>query len=285
MSILVFGQTGQVATALRKLASDAVFLGRAQADFTDPEACAALVAQHRPQAVINAVAYTAVDDAEDNEDLATTINAVCPGAIASACAQANIPFVHISTDYVFDGTGMVAFGPDHDTAPLGAYGRSKLEGEMRVQAADGVHVILRTSWVVSATGKNFVKTMLHLGATRDTLTIVADQVGGPTCATDIAAACLEIVGQLAIAPEKSGIYHFSGAPDVSWADFARAIFEQAGMVVDVIDITSAQYPTKASRPMNSRMDNRTTQTAFGIARPDWQVGLREIVKELKPVSR
>lgn len=278
--MLVFGRTGQVAQALQAQAPDARYLGRDAADFSDPDACAAWVARVNPTAVINAVAYTAVDDAEDNEALARTINSDTPGAIARACANLDIPLVHISTDYVFDGSREAPFATDHPTAPLGAYGRSKLAGEEAVRAAGGTHAILRTSWVVSATGSNFVKTMLRLGATRDTLTVVADQVGGPTCADDIAAACLKIARQLGADASKSGTYHFSGAPDVSWADFARAIFARAGMGVTVTDIPATDFPTKAVRPANSRMDNNSTEAVFGIPRPDWRVGLDKICTAL-----
>jgi len=281
VKLLIFGKTGQVALELQRQASDARCVGRDEADFSDPAACAALVAASDADAVINAVAYTAVDKAEEEEALATTVNGETPGAIARTCAEAGIPFVHVSTDYVFDGSGVAPFSPDHPTAPLGAYGRSKLAGEEAVRAAGGAYAILRTSWVVSAHGKNFVKTMLRLGAERDRLTIVADQVGGPTCAADIADACLTIAAALREDPSKSGTYHFSGGPDVSWADFAREIFAQAGITCEVADIPSADYPTPAQRPLNSRMDNSATEATFGIARPDWRDGLREILQDLE----
>ncbi|MEM9756856.1 MAG: dTDP-4-dehydrorhamnose reductase [Pseudomonadota bacterium] len=277
--ILVFGQTGQVATALGADAG-VTRLGRAEADLSDPGACAAAIEAHRPNAVINAAAYTAVDQAESEEPLATTINGAAPGAMARACAALNIPFVHISTDYVFDGTGTEPWTPDAPTGPLGAYGRSKLAGEQAIVAAGGTYAILRTSWVFSATGKNFVKTMLRLGAERPELSIVADQIGGPTPADAIAEACLTIARGLAEAPEKTGIYHFSGAPDCSWADFARAIFAEAGLTPTVTDITTADFPTPAPRPANSRMDCTSLATAFGIARPDWRAALKTVVARL-----
>lgn len=233
--ILVFGQTGQVARELAARVPEALFLGRDAADLSDPDACAAALRAAAPSAVINAAAYTAVDRAEAEEDLATRINGAAPGAMAVAAAELGVPFVHISTDYVFDGAGTAPFAPDAPVGPLGAYGRSKLAGEEAVRAVGGVHAILRTSWVVSAHGGNFVKTMLRLGAERDSLSIVADQVGGPTAAGDIAAACLKIAARLAADPGKSGTYHFAGAPDVSWADFAREIFGQAGLDCAVTD--------------------------------------------------
>ena len=282
MKVLVFGKTGQVGQELQRRAGDISLdvRGRDEASFLDPEACAAIVAATDADAVINAVAYTAVDKAEEDEANATTVNGATPGAIAEACAKRGIPFVHISTDYVFDGEGDQPFATDRPTAPLGAYGRSKLAGEEAVRAAGGAYAILRTSWVVSAHGNNFVKTMLRLGTDRDKLTIVADQVGGPTCAADIADACLSIAQQLQDDTGKSGTYHFSGGPDVSWADFAREIFAQSGTTCAVEDIPSSAYPTPAKRPLNSRMDNSTTTATFGIARPDWHAGLSDILTEL-----
>ena len=279
--ILVFGKTGQVATELQALAPEAVYLGRDQADLMDPAACAAAIAAAKPAAAINAAAWTAVDKAEAEEVAATVVNGAAPAAMARACAALGVPFVHISTDYVFDGAGETPFAVDHPTAPLGAYGRSKLVGEEGVRAAGGVHAILRTSWVFSAHGANFVKTMLRLSETRARLTVVADQIGGPTPARAIAAACLEIARQLAADPAKSGTYHFSGAPDVSWADFAREIFAQAGRATTVEDIPSAAYPTPAKRPSNSRMDCARTAETFGIARPDWKAELSDILKILE----
>ena len=281
MSLLVFGKTGQVARELQRRAPDAIFLGRDAADLSDPAACAAAIDKIRPTAVINAAAYTAVDAAESEEPLATRINGDAPGAMARACARLGCPFVHISTDYVFDGSGTTPWPVDAPTGPLGAYGRSKLSGEQAVRAPGGVHAILRTSWVVSAHGRNFVKTMLRLGAEREKLTIVADQVGGPTPAGDIAEACLAMAGQLAKDPSKSGTYHFSGAPDLSWADFARAIFARAGLACEVEDIPTSAYPTPAARPANSRLDCSATLSAFGIARPDWRNGLSTIIKDIE----
>ena len=281
MSLLVFGKTGQVARELQRRAPGAIFLGRDEADLSDPAACAAAIDKIRPTAVINAAAYTAVDAAESEEPLATRINGDAPGAMARACARLGCPFVHISTDYVFDGSGTTPWPADAPTGPLGAYGRSKLSGEQAVRAAGGVHAILRTSWVVSAHGRNFVKTMLRLGAEREKLTIVADQVGGPTPAGDIAEACLAMAGQLVKDPSKSGTYHFSGAPDVSWADFARAIFARAGLACEVEDIPTSAYPTPAARPANSRLDCSATLSAFGIARPDWRNGLSTIIKDIE----
>lgn len=272
MTILVFGQTGQVATELQRQA-DVLALGRDRADLSDPAACAAAIAEVTPDVVINAAAYTAVDRAEEEEALATVINGEAPGAMAQACAALGIPLVHISTDYVFEGGGTAPWTPSDPVGPLGAYGRSKLAGEQAIAAAGGAYVILRTSWVFSGHGNNFLKTMLRLSETRDALSIVDDQIGGPTPADKIAEACLTIARGLQDDPGKGGIYHFSGAPDASWKAFASEIFARAGRQVAVSGIPTADYPTPATRPLNSRMDCSTLETGFGIARPDWRAGI------------
>lgn len=277
--ILVYGKTGQVAQALQRLAPDAVFFGRNRVDLRDPIAAAQAIRETRPDAVINAAAYTAVDKAEEEEALAHVINGDAPGAMAKACRDLGIPLVHISTDYAFDGSGEAPFKPSDPTGPLGAYGRTKLAGEKAIRAAGGPHAILRTSWVFSAHGANFVKTMLRLSESRDQLSIVADQIGGPTPAKAIAEACLILAKELRRAPEKSGVYHFAGAPDVSWAGFAREIFAQAGREVRVEDIPSAAYPAPATRPLNSRLDC-SDLAVFGLNRPDWRSGLTEVLTEL-----
>jgi len=280
MRVLVFGQTGQVARELSRQA-EVIALGRGEADLSNPESCVAAITARAPAAVINAAAYTAVDRAEEEEELATVINGTTPGAIANACADCDIPFVHLSTDYVFDGSGDASWRPDNHTAPVSAYGRSKLAGERRVAIAGGRHAILRTSWVFSPYGQNFVKTMLRLGGERDELRVVADQIGGPTSAAAIARACLAIVSQLAENPNKTGIYHFAGTPDISWAGFARATFELAGLACRVEDVGTANYPTPARRPANSRLDCSTTEATFGLARPDWQAELKKVLQELR----
>ena len=282
--LLVIGKTGQVATELALRAPDARFLGRDAVDLADPAACAAAIRAANPSAVINAAAYTAVDKAEEEEDLATAVNGTSPTEMARACAGLGIPFVQISTDYVFRGDGSEAWKPTDPTGPLGAYGRSKLIGEDGTRDAGGAHAILRTSWVFSSHGNNFVKTMLRLTETRDALNVVEDQIGGPTPAGDIAAACLTIAGQLAQDPSKSGTYHFAGAPDVSWADFARAIFAASGRTVAVTGIPASEYPTPAVRPANSRMDCSSLTAAFGIPRPDWQAGLRTVLNDLNALK-
>jgi len=277
--ILIFGKSGQVATELGKLAPDARFLSRAEADLSRPKDCFDAVMAHTPTAVINAAAYTAVDAAEENEPLAQRINAEAPEMMARACATLSIPFVHISTDYVFDGTGTDAFKPSDTAHPINTYGQTKLSGERAVVNSGATYAILRTSWVFSASGQNFVKTMLRLSETHATVRVVADQLGGPTPAVAIAHACLTIAEALRKAPEKSGLYHFAGTPVTSWAGFARAVFEKAGRKTQVIDIATADYPTPARRPRNSRLDC-STLSAFGLAAPDWRSGLDDVLKEL-----
>lgn len=278
MNILVFGKTGQVAMALQAQAG-VVALGRDQADLSDPAACAAVIRTRHPDVVINAAAYTAVDQAETEEALATVINGAAPGAMARACAELGCPFLHVSTDYVFDGSGEAPWHPDDTPAPLGAYGRSKWAGERAVLAAGGQAAILRTSWVFSAHGANFVKTMLRLSETRAALNVVDDQIGGPTPAGAIASALLHMARGLQDG-KPGGIYHFAGSPDTSWKCFARETFAAAGRDVTVTGIPSADYPTPAQRPLNSRLNCATTETVFGISQPDWKAALRPIVTEL-----
>jgi dTDP-4-dehydrorhamnose reductase len=283
MKILVFGHSGQVATELRALdggGAKITALSRADADLTDPAACKAAIDAHAPDAVINAAAYTAVDKAESDVETAQIINADAPAAMARACAARDVPFVSISTDYVFSGAGDTPWVPADPTDQQSVYGRTKRDGEIEIANAGGRYAVLRTSWVVSAHGNNFVKTMLRLGAEREALPIVADQIGGPTGAAEIAQACVTIAKTLASEPEKSGIYHFSGAPDTSWADFARAIFDAAKIPCAVTDIPSSNYRTPVNRPLNSRLDCTATEAAFDISRPDWRESLTHILTQL-----
>ncbi len=279
MTLLVFGRTGQLARELQRQ-GEVLALGREEADLSDPAACAAQIARIGPQAVINAAAYTAVDRAEEEEAQAFIVNAEAPAAMARETARLGIPFLHVSTDYVFDGSGTRPWRPEDRPAPLGAYGRTKLAGERGVAEADGRHVILRTSWVFSAHGRNFVKTMLRLGGERGRLGVVADQVGGPTSAAAIARALLAMAGALAEGRGRGGLYHYCGAPAVSWAGFAREIFARAGMDVAVEEISTADYPTPARRPLNSRLDCSAILRDHGLRQPDWRADLDEVLREL-----
>ena len=278
--ILLFGKTGQVATELQRL-GDVLALGRDQADLSDPAACTQMIRALAPHAAINAAVYTAVNKAEEDKEHATIINGDAPTAIAQACAEMQIPLVHISSDYIFEGLGGEPWKPGDTTAPQNAYCHSKLAGEEGILGSGTTHAILRTSWVVSAQGAKFVKNMLCLSETRDTLSIVGDQSGGPTPAGGVAGACLKITLRLQEDLSKSGTYHYSGAPNISWADFASEIFMQASRSVTVIPSTTTEYPTPAKRPLNSCMDCRTTMSTFGVKQPDWRIGLNEILKELE----
>lgn len=283
MTLTVIGQNGQLAREIARAAPGAVFLGRAEIDLARPDRAARALAPHLSgaTAVINAAAFTAVDRAESEEAQARAVNAESPGALAQAAAMAGVPFVQVSTDYVFDGSGDTPWQPGDRTAPLNAYGRTKLAGEEEVRAAGGAHAVLRTSWVFSAHGANFVTTMLRLGRERGHLSIVSDQTGGPTPAAALARACLAMATGLGRDASLSGIYHFAGTPDTTWAGFARAIFAGAGLSTEVQDISTADYPTPAQRPLNSRLDCSTTKAAFGISRPDWREGLADVLRELE----
>lgn len=279
MRLLVFGQTGQVAHALHALPQEITTLPRTVADLTDPATCAAIIREARTDAVINAAAYTAVDRAEDEEDLATLINGTTPGAMARACADRGLPFLHISTDYVFDGTGQTPWKPGDPVGPINAYGRSKLAGERAIAQAGGNWAILRTSWVFSDHGANFVKTMLRLSQTRDALSVVADQIGGPTPASGIAQA-LGAMAQAMADGQGGGLHHYAGQPFTSWECFARETFAQAGRDVQVTGIPSSGYPTPARRPLNSRLDCGSLGSTFGITPPDWQAALADLVRKV-----
>ncbi len=280
MRLLVFGRTGQVATELARRLPEGVsarFLGRDETDLMDPGACAARIGDC--DAVVNAAAWTAVDRAEAEEAAATVVNGDAPAAMARACAAQGLPFLHISTDYVFDGAGDRPFRPEDPTGPLGAYGRSKLAGETGVRDSGARHLILRTSWVVSAHGTNFARTMLRLGRERETLNVVSDQIGGPTPAAAIADA-LAAAARAMVQGAPGGTYHFAGAPDTSWAGFAREIMARAGLGCTIRDIPASSYPTPARRPPNSRLDCSALERDFGIRRPDWRAGLDDILREL-----
>jgi len=210
------------------------------------------------------------------------VNAEAPAEMARACAEIGIPFVHFSTDYVFDGTASRPYRESDETAPLGVYGKTKRDGEKGVAAAGGAYAILRLSWVFSAHGANFVKTMLRLSAERETLHIVADQEGKPTPAAGAAAAALVVARALAGDPMRSGVYHFAGDKATTWADFASAIFEAAGAETAVERITTADYPTPAKRPAYSVLDTEKIEKTFGLAAPSWKDGLRAVLRELGP---
>ncbi len=282
MKFLVFGRTGQVAQALREAAlprkASLVAMGREAADLSIPGAVAEAIAKHQPDVVMNAAAYTAVDQAETERELATAVNAAAPAEMAAAAAAIGAPFIHLSTDYVFDGTSDRPYVETDATGPLQVYGASKLAGEEAVSRAGGAYAILRTSWVFSPHGRNFVKTMLRLGAERPEISVVADQFGKPTPAAAIAAAMIKVALALRDDPARSGIYHFAGDNETNWADFARETFSAAGLSALVRDIATSDYPTPAKRPAYSTLNCAAIGSAFGVTPPDWRAALREVIR-------
>ena len=281
MHILVFGHIGQVATELRVLSTrdlTITALDCAAADLTDLAACAAAIDAHAPDAVINAAAYKGVDCAKVKEVTAHSVNADATAAMAAACAARDISFVTISTNYFFSGEGKTDWTPQDTPTPKGAYGRTKQVGERGVAA--GRWAVLRAFWVISAHGNNFAKTMLRLGAERDVINVVVDQIGNPTGAAEIAATSVTIAQKLEKGTDVVEIYHFAGVPTTSWADFARAIFTEAELCCAVTNIPSSAYPTPATRQLNSRMDCSTTTATFGIAQPQWQASLTAKLRDL-----
>jgi dTDP-4-dehydrorhamnose reductase len=290
MRALVFGETGQVARELARAAArrriEATCLGRARADLTDPAACARAIEAAPADVVVNAAAWTAVDAAEDDRATAELINAAAPGAMAAAAAAKGLPFLHLSTDYVFDGADPGRpWREDDPVAPLGAYGASKLAGERAVAAAAPDHVILRTAWVFSAHGRNFVKTMLAAGRGKRELRVVGDQQGSPTAAHDIADALWTIAEARLAGRGRPGVFHFAGTPATTWAELAAAVFARTDWPErpHVTAIATAEYPTRARRPAFSVLDCAAIVAAYGIAQPDWRPALDAVVSELAEV--
>jgi dTDP-4-dehydrorhamnose reductase len=279
MRIAVTGSKGQVATSLLEragLKAQVVALGRPAFDLTDRAAVLAGLEAARPEVVINAAAYTAVDKAEAEEADAVRVNRDGAGHIAEAAARLGVPLLHISTDYVFDGRLDRAYREGDSTAPTGAYGRSKLAGEKLVAERCEDSVILRTAWVYSPFGANFVRTMLRLNETRDEVGVVADQHGNPTSALDIADALIAIAAR--VKDDKSqglrGVFHLTGSGEATWADLAEAIFHEAAArgrrQTQVKHIATADYPTPARRPTNSRLDNEKLSRVYGVKLPEWR---------------
>lgn len=291
MKIVVTGREGQVVQSLQEKASQrpnnqVIALGRPELDLAKPETVRSALSAIKPDLVVSAAAYTAVDLAEDEAELAFAVNAGGAQAVAEAAKACGAPVIHISTDYVFAGDASKPYVETDSTGPRSVYGRSKLEGERLVAQANPKHIILRTAWVYSPFGKNFVKTMLKLAETRDGLSVVSDQWGNPTSALDIADAIIQIADQLATTPDFSayGVYHLAGTGDTNWSGFARAIFSESaklgGLIATVTDIATADYPTKAARPANSRLSTAKFQEVFNWSAPLWQSSLRDVVARL-----
>jgi dTDP-4-dehydrorhamnose reductase len=290
-AILVTGGSGQLASALAAAASGSLnVVGRPVFDFDRPETVEAAFRAANPGLVVNAAAYTAVDAAETDADAAYRANRDGPALLARLCAASGIPLIHISTDYVFDGNKGAPYHEADPVSPPGVYGASKLAGEAAVLASGAQAVILRTSWVYSTTGKNFVRTMLALGKTRDRLTVVADQRGCPTNAADLAAAILAIAARLedGFRDDYAGVFHAAGTGDTTWHGLACAVFEDAarnGMTVPRVDpITTADWPTPARRPPDSRLDCDKLQRVFGVRLPEWRGSLSRTIDAIFAAS-
>ena len=283
--ILVTGGTGQLASALAAAAgSRVVRAGRPDFDFDRPDSIAATFHAAHPQLVVNAAAYTAVDAAEQDVAAAYRANRDGPAALAALCAEAGVPLIHISTDYVFDGAKGAPYVETDAVAPQGVYGASKLAGEQAVLASGARAMVLRTSWVYAPTGRNFVRTMLTVGKTRDRLTVVADQKGCPTVAADLADAILAIAARIDAAgwqPHFAGVFHAAGTGWTTWHGLATAVFAEAarhgGPCPVVEPITTAQWPTPAKRPADSRLDCGKLETVFGVRLPDWRPSLARTI--------
>ena len=287
MKILVTGSYGQLGSEIKKLSSgqagfECLFTDYDTLDITDAEAVKGCFDVERPAFVVNCAAYTAVDQAEKEEQKAFLLNARGAGNLARACREIGARLIHISTDYVFDGRTWIPYTEEAGTNPQGIYGQSKLKGEEEVVALNSESLIIRTSWLYSSFGNNFVKTMIRLGRERDHLNVVFDQVGTPTYARDLAKAILEIIGK-ADDPEwgwKPGIYHYSNEGVCSWYDFAREIHLSAGISCRIGPILSAEYPTPARRPHFSVLDKKKIKSAYGLTIPYWKQSLEECMKLL-----
>jgi dTDP-4-dehydrorhamnose reductase len=292
--VLIFGKNGQVASCLaetRPPEYSVTFLGHDACDFSAKPDFAAIIKSDSPDLIINAAAYTAVENAEVETDLAHEINATAPAALGTACREAGLPVVHFSTDYVFDGDLGRPYREDDPVSPSGQYGSSKLEGEKGLIASDARAYVFRTSWVYSPYGNNFLKTMLRLGADRPEVKVVADQFGYPTSALDIARAIWRLAPSLIEdqAGALVGIYHMTGNSKddrpVSWFEFADEIFRQAELLDLVVKVTrtpipSSEFPSRFKRPVDSRLDNAKLKDAFGLELPEWQHSVEEVLRRI-----
>ncbi|TBU78967.1 dTDP-4-dehydrorhamnose reductase [Phytopseudomonas daroniae] len=283
MKILLLGQHGQVSRELQLLLGkqdELTVLGREQLDLGNPQRIRECVRQVRPQLIVNAAAHTAVDAAQSEPDAAFAINAIAPGVLAEEAADLDAPLIHYSTDYVFDGSKSAAYNEDDAPNPLSVYGRSKLAGEQAIAAVGGKHLVLRTSWVYSLHGRNFLLTMQRLLQEREQLSVVADQIGAPTWAGSIAAATQQLIQRWQTEQVAAwGLYHFTARGETSWFGFAEAIAvqlqAQGKSVAQLTPIATTDYPTPAQRPLNSRLDGTRLERDWGVRLPDWQDGLEQ----------
>ncbi|MBP2159775.1 MULTISPECIES: dTDP-4-dehydrorhamnose reductase [Asticcacaulis] len=294
MRIVVTGKEGQVDTSLaelgEKLGIEIVRVGLPEVDLSKPETLAAPIKAAKPDVIISSAAYTAVDKAESETDLAQAINGDGPGELARIAAELNIPILHLSTDYVFAGDKDGVYDENDTPAPVSVYGKTKLSGEEQIRAATEDHVILRTAWVYSPYGNNFVKTMLRLGETRDELNVVADQNGCPTYAPEIARALLTVAQRVAkdSDPALRGTFHLTGQGETTWAGFAEAIFagskDRGGKFVTVNPIPTSAYPTPAQRPANSRLSGEKLAATYDLRLDPWRVSLNDCLTRLTGVA-
>jgi len=283
---IVFGAAGQLGTCLKQVAGERkldnlIYPAEQEADILNIEGLRSLFEKEQPSYVINCAAYTAVDKAEDEVELCRRINKNGAANLASLCKESNAVLVHVSTDFVFEGNKTTLLKEDDEANPIGVYGLTKLEGEREIEKLCPAHFILRTSWLYSEHGNNFVKTMLKLGAEREELNIIADQVGTPTYAVDLAGVILDIIASQS---KEYGIYHYSNEGVTSWYDFAKGIFDISNTKVKVKPIPTSAYPTKARRPAFSVMDKTKIKETFGIEIPYWRNSLEVCIDRLKDLS-
>nr|WP_298097875.1 dTDP-4-dehydrorhamnose reductase [uncultured Shinella sp.] len=290
MRIVVTGKEGQITRSIAALGPqmnvEIIAVGRPELDLAAPGSIMPALKAARPDAIISAAAYTMVDKAETERDLAFAVNGVGAGAVAEAAARLGVPLLHISTDYVFDGRKPTPYFETDRVGPICVYGASKLEGERRAEATLSDLAIFRTAWVYSPYGTNFLKTMLKLGETRDRLSVVADQQGCPTAAEDIASMLIIAARRMAVDRDRRyrGIFHLTGSGEATWAEFASEIFQAAEAYgrrpVEVVPITSDQYPSPVKRPANSRLSGEKLAHIYGIALPDWRISTRKVIDTL-----
>jgi dTDP-4-dehydrorhamnose reductase len=290
MKILLLGCKGQLGRCLMDQLEitdhEVSYTWREQIDITDFEAPKKTIVSIAPDFIINSTAYTAVDKAEDDQQTADLINHLAVKNIAGICSNLDCWLVHVSTDYVFDGNSEVPYKEDDETNPQGVYGKTKLKGELAIQSSKCKYIILRTAWVFSEYGSNFLKTMVRLGTEHDQLSVVGDQIGCPTYAQDIAKAIVTILPQLDSQKDCWGVYHYCGDRSSSWYNFAKYIFSEAkllGLEIPsaVHSIQTSDYPTKANRPLNSVMDCSNILRVFGVSQPDWSQGVKAVLNTMR----